>query len=71
MDPDVYVIRNSTSDTLELRLDGRRFVAEPDEVVQIPAELYETREWPESLWTLVSSPAPAAPKKAAAKKKDD
>lgn len=50
-------VRNVSNDILELRLSGGdwRANAAPDEVVEVPDDLFKAHAWPEDLWTVVGS----------------
>lgn len=50
-------LRNVSADTLELRLNGGDWsaTAEPDQVVEVPDDLYEQHAWPEDVWAVVST----------------
>ena len=45
-------LRNVSTDTLELRLLGR--VVAPDEVVDVPDDVFAEHAWPETLWAVVT-----------------
>lgn len=49
-------IRNVSDDTLELRYAGQTLgVAEPDGVIELDDKLAKSLEFPESLWSVVST----------------
>lgn len=49
-------LRNSSPDTLELRLPELSKLVAPDEVVDIADEIGARYTWPESIWTVVTEP---------------
>lgn len=50
-------LRNVSPDTLELRLLGGdlRFTVAPDEVVEVPDDVYKQHAWSEDVWTVVAA----------------
>jgi hypothetical protein len=49
----VAKLRNISPDTLQVPLLGA--TVEPDQVVDVPDQLFKDYAWPDSLWSVVSA----------------
>lgn len=65
-------LRNKTTDTLETRVAGRRYVTEPDGLLEVPDDVFDAHAWPGTVWDEVETPKSGSdhPRKTAAHKEN-
>lgn len=49
-------LRNISADTLSLALPELTLTAEPDELIEVPDDVYDRYAWPDTVWSVVGTP---------------
>lgn len=57
-EPSVAKLRNISEHRLHIR--AANVAVDPDELVEIPDDVYTDHVWPDTVWTVVSEPKKAA-----------